>query len=226
MDTRLHIPKPCHEDWAAMHPNERGRHCASCDKTVVDVTRMGVGQVRAFMSDLQRTLPAGAQVCVRAYADPRGRLIAPSAARRLLTNGLAAMLAMTMAGCGGSGPAVGQPAQGAGGPEGARQAQGPSPRHAIKGEMAVMPNRGSAQPQRAAGGPRDPVVCPVPVTPGSDAVLQGEVMLPDPAIQAQDPVQRETMQPQPMQPQPMMGAPAVEPRIELLGKVAVPATDG
>jgi hypothetical protein len=33
---KIVIPKPCHEDWNKMNPNEKGRHCNSCAKTVVD----------------------------------------------------------------------------------------------------------------------------------------------------------------------------------------------
>ncbi|WP_129019510.1 hypothetical protein [Edaphocola flava] len=38
MSTQLHIAEPCHEDWHAMIPNERGRHCDHCCKTVIDFT--------------------------------------------------------------------------------------------------------------------------------------------------------------------------------------------
>lgn len=34
----IQIPKPCHEDWNLMTPNEQGRHCGQCAKTVVDFT--------------------------------------------------------------------------------------------------------------------------------------------------------------------------------------------
>lgn len=33
---RLSIPEPCHEDWDKMTPIEQGRHCQSCNKTVID----------------------------------------------------------------------------------------------------------------------------------------------------------------------------------------------
>ena len=32
------IPEPCHEDWAAMIPKEKGWHCANCNKEVIDFT--------------------------------------------------------------------------------------------------------------------------------------------------------------------------------------------
>lgn len=34
----LQIPEPCHEDWNKMTPVEQGRHCAVCQKNVVDFT--------------------------------------------------------------------------------------------------------------------------------------------------------------------------------------------
>jgi hypothetical protein len=34
------IPEPCHQNWDAMTPNEQGRHCNACAKTVVDATNL------------------------------------------------------------------------------------------------------------------------------------------------------------------------------------------
>jgi len=34
----IRLPEPCQEDWNLMTPNERGRHCDQCSKTVVDFT--------------------------------------------------------------------------------------------------------------------------------------------------------------------------------------------
>lgn len=35
----LSIPEPCHESWNEMTPQEKGRYCNVCAKTVVDFTR-------------------------------------------------------------------------------------------------------------------------------------------------------------------------------------------
>ena len=34
----INIPTPCHEDWNNMTPEQKGRHCKSCEKTVFDFT--------------------------------------------------------------------------------------------------------------------------------------------------------------------------------------------
>jgi len=44
----LSIPKPCHEDWNAMTPQDRGRFCASCQKTVIDFSQMSDSQIADF----------------------------------------------------------------------------------------------------------------------------------------------------------------------------------
>ncbi len=36
----VQIPTPCHERWADMLPNDKGRFCTSCQKTVVDYTAL------------------------------------------------------------------------------------------------------------------------------------------------------------------------------------------
>jgi len=45
----LSIPKPCHENWSKMTPNEKGRFCQSCSKTVVDFTNMNTNEVQKYI---------------------------------------------------------------------------------------------------------------------------------------------------------------------------------
>ncbi len=45
---KITIPKPCNEDWEAMTPNQQGRHCTACAKTVVDFTSLSDHEVKQF----------------------------------------------------------------------------------------------------------------------------------------------------------------------------------
>ncbi len=36
---KLLLPEPCKEDWDTMTPDEQGRHCVNCSKSVVDFTK-------------------------------------------------------------------------------------------------------------------------------------------------------------------------------------------
>jgi hypothetical protein len=154
--TELRIASPCHEPWDAMTPHGEGRHCAACDKTVVDVTALAPTAARDF---LQRELPQrigrGERVCVRAHADRSGRLLRGGITRRLLTNGLAAVLAMAMA-------------DGIAGPlHAAEGGEAPVASEPVKGEMAPIAGGVQAMPQ--------PEPQPATVQP-----LMGRMMAPPP----------------------------------------------
>lgn len=58
--TRFHIDKPCRENWEAMSPTERGRHCAACSKEVIDFTRYSEQEMIDYFSSRK-----GEQVCGR-----------------------------------------------------------------------------------------------------------------------------------------------------------------
>lgn len=57
------IPNPCQEDWNKMTPNKQGRHCALCDKTVVDFTKMSKEEIKDYFKQ-----KAGQKVCGQFYS--------------------------------------------------------------------------------------------------------------------------------------------------------------
>ena len=48
MPLPIQVPNPCHEDWQKMIPEEKGRHCLSCQKTVMDFTQMTDAEILSF----------------------------------------------------------------------------------------------------------------------------------------------------------------------------------
>lgn len=78
--TTLTVPQPCHENWAAMTPAAQGRHCAACNKVVLEFTQKTDAEILAL---LQRT----AAPCGRFRADQLSRplLALPAPAPRWRT---------------------------------------------------------------------------------------------------------------------------------------------
>lgn len=67
----IHLPiaEPCHENWDAMEPRERGRFCASCKKDVHDLSAMTEDEAREFLRER-----AGTRLCVNYRHDTAGRI--------------------------------------------------------------------------------------------------------------------------------------------------------
>lgn len=59
-EIKISIPKPCHEDWNKMSPNEQGAFCMKCAKTVVDFTKKTTEEIKDFL--IQQS---GQKVCGR-----------------------------------------------------------------------------------------------------------------------------------------------------------------
>ena len=102
MVSEFRIVSPCAADWNAMTPTAVGRHCTACGKDVVDLTCLSPRERTLALERIERDVVSGRQVCVRAFATSDGWC----SYRRLWTNWVAAMLAMTFSGCQGEGPPV------------------------------------------------------------------------------------------------------------------------
>lgn len=74
----LAVAQPCHENWEGMLPEEKGRFCASCKKTVVDFTGMSDRQMADYFQN-----PAGS-LCGRFYKDQLNRPISISGKKKVL----------------------------------------------------------------------------------------------------------------------------------------------
>lgn len=53
------IPNPCHEDWNKMYPNDNGRYCGICNKTVVDFSKMSKNEIQDYF----RNIANGPMIC-------------------------------------------------------------------------------------------------------------------------------------------------------------------
>lgn len=66
----IEIPEPCHAEWDAMRPEEKGRFCFECRKTVHDLSAMTKPEAQDF---LRRT--ACADICVSYEHHDDGTLV-------------------------------------------------------------------------------------------------------------------------------------------------------
>lgn len=60
---KIHLRKPCTENWEAMLPAEQGRFCLHCQKTVIDFTQKSEAEILTFLAN------AGGSTCGRVYED-------------------------------------------------------------------------------------------------------------------------------------------------------------
>ena len=46
---KLSVPNPCSEDWNRMTPKDKGRFCSSCDKVVIDFTKLSTYEIEDYI---------------------------------------------------------------------------------------------------------------------------------------------------------------------------------
>lgn len=70
------IPEPCHENWDQMTPNEQGRFCGACQKTVIDFSAMADQELLTYLSK------ATSMLCGNFAPDQLNRPMVDETARR------------------------------------------------------------------------------------------------------------------------------------------------
>lgn len=98
--SEIRIPEPCGESWEGMTPEDRGRFCSSCQKTVHDLSAMSEPEAKAL-------LRSGKDICVSYLSDkagtvrfrPEPKLVPLSRLRRTAPAATAAGLALALAAC-------------------------------------------------------------------------------------------------------------------------------
>ncbi|MCE3279741.1 MAG: hypothetical protein K0S44_1932 [Bacteroidetes bacterium] len=56
---KISIPKPCHENWNKMTPNEKGAFCGKCAKTVIDFTKKSTEEIKNYFLSSTGTKTCG-----------------------------------------------------------------------------------------------------------------------------------------------------------------------
>ncbi|MEL1243070.1 carboxypeptidase-like regulatory domain-containing protein [Flavobacterium sp. DGU11] len=89
---QISIPTPCHENWANMSPTDKGRFCASCQKTVRDFTQ-------ASDREIVEALKTGIHACGRFRASQLGRdLVIPKEKSKFWAAASAAAISLLVLG--------------------------------------------------------------------------------------------------------------------------------
>ena len=59
MKPYIEIKNPCNENWNNMKPNQDGRFCLSCQKTVIDFTNKSPDEISAILKIHTKEAPCG-----------------------------------------------------------------------------------------------------------------------------------------------------------------------
>lgn len=77
--TTIHIPEPCAESWDAMTPTGSGRHCAACQKTVIDFTLKSDAEILAILAK-----SGSGSLCGQLRAEQLGRPLLAASSPKVL----------------------------------------------------------------------------------------------------------------------------------------------
>ena len=123
--TTVQIPQPCAQSWDAMTPAAAGRHCAACQKTVVDFTQKTDAEILAYLAG------ATGETCGRLRHNQQNRPLLPAVPGRPAGR-WRAWLALALAAWGlRATPAAATGAPAAGPPTAAHPRKKASPRHRL-----------------------------------------------------------------------------------------------
>ncbi|TKK67152.1 T9SS type A sorting domain-containing protein [Ilyomonas limi] len=89
-ETYVSIPQPCHENWDSMTPQDKGRYCASCAKTVIDFSLMSDAQVLYYLSQSKGRL------CGRFSQEQTERPLVPMKREKKMIWWMAAFIPLTL----------------------------------------------------------------------------------------------------------------------------------
>lgn len=78
--TRISIKEPCSENWESMTPNEQGRFCQSCQKSVVDIQSWSDEKLLNFLAQSK------SQSCVKASKQQLNRPLIQASSSSLKWN--------------------------------------------------------------------------------------------------------------------------------------------
>jgi hypothetical protein len=83
MINSLRIAEPCHQQWNKMLPDEKGRYCLSCSKSVIDFTGWEPEAIANYLMSNK-----SASICGRLHAHHLGseQIDKPQLLRRVITS--------------------------------------------------------------------------------------------------------------------------------------------
>lgn len=105
MNTPYSIQKPCTEDWGRMSPEEQGRHCQVCCKTVVDFSKKSNTEIIGFLQSNSDKKVCGRFRSEQLSSHPKSQVSRPSNRYRIFFAALVFVFGgMLFSSCSSQGP--------------------------------------------------------------------------------------------------------------------------